>query len=469
MNNELLIISIATDSHRNIGCLSLYAVAQDAGISAHLLFIPREVGYSEAAFSAFLQSHDYNVIGISLTTRDFSFARIITSHIRKCMPNAHIVWGGIHPTCKPKECLDYADSICVGEGEVFLPELIAALRDGVDISTIEGIGLTGGKEDDDDAVLVPPALIRDLNPLPFPRFDFDGFFVLDDCKVHKFGPPDYVKYSKYGGDGYVLLTSRSCPHRCSYCINSFLNRLYPDNAKRLYRRLTVDNVIKEIKHALKTIPGIGFINFMDDHFLTDSEWIREFCKKYKTLIDLPFIIRATPTTIKEDCISILKVAGLRAVQMGIQSGSEKTHKTIFHRSFDIEDVLRAANVLNQHQLVCHYDFIIENDFEADEDRDKSIELMLRLPKPYRVNLFVMTVFPETDLEAMYKERGMIPRVDPYSNNYFSFHESDFYYQLASVIPVIDENEARHIFNNRHDEQTRLRLRELFLKKVEPMS
>ena len=206
---------------------------------------------------------------------------------------------------------------------------------------------------------------------------------------------------------------------------------------------------------------------MDDNFLTDKKWINEFCKKYKQHVHLPFIIRATPNTIKDEQISLLKDAGLRTVQMGIQSGSKCTHETIFHRAFDTKTVLSAANVLNRNELVCLYDFIIENDFETDEDRDKTIELMLQLPKPYIANLFVMTVFPKTDLEVMYKERNMTPRVNPYESNYFDFNENDFYYQLASLIPLIDEAEARHIFKNRKDPQVILHLKKLYISYFPP--
>lgn len=463
MNNKLLLISIASDSHRNIGCLSLYATAVDVGISTNLLFIPRRAEYSEEEFCTFLKTNDFDVIGISLTTRDFDFARTITAHIRKCLQKVHIVWGGIHATSMPEECLNYADSICIGEGELSLIQLITALRAGADISDIPGIGMKVGNEN--KLIINPPQLIHDLNSLPFPRFDFEHYYVLDACGLHLFGPQDYIKYARHNGDGYVLLTSRSCPHHCSYCINSFLNRLYADNSARLYRRRTVDNVIMEIAHALATIPGIGFINFMDDHFLTDSKWIKEFCEKYKKQINLPFIIRATPGTINDEQIALLQNAGLRTVQMGIQSGSELTHKTIFHRSFNPDVVMRAAHLLNRYNLVCLYDFIIENDFETDEDRDKTIELMLRIPKPYIANVFAMTVFPKTDLESMYKERKMTPRIDPYSSNYFNFKENDFYYQLACLIPLIDEQDARHIFQRRKDPEVLESLRKLFLEKV----
>jgi anaerobic magnesium-protoporphyrin IX monomethyl ester cyclase len=467
METELLLISIASNSHRNIGCLSLYASAVSAGISTNLLFIPREAEYSDGAFSKYLKANNYKIIGISLTTRDFYFARTITSHIRKYLPESHIVWGGIHPTSNPEECLPFADSICIGEGELFLINLINSLRAGADISHIPGIGV---KSDiGNKLILNTPDLIHDLNSLPFPRFDFEHFYVLDGIGLHFFGPRDYVEYSRHNGDGYVLLSSRSCPHRCSYCINSFLNRLYEGNSFRLYRRRSVDNILKEITYALASIPGIGFINFMDDHFLTNNQWIDEFCEKYKNQIHLPFIIRATPNTIRDEIISLLKDAGLSTVQMGIQSGSEITHKLIFHRSFNKEDVLRAAKVLNKHGLVCLYDFIIDNDFETDKERNETIELMLRLPKPYIANLFAMAVFPKTDLEDMYKERNMTPRIDPYASNYFNFKDNDFYFQLASLIPHIDEVDARRIFKNRDDQKTLEHLRKLFLEKVPPVS
>lgn len=467
MKNELLLISIASDSHRNIGCLALFAAAMNAGIPTNVLFIPRRDEYDETIFSGYLKSNGFSVVGISLTTRDYYFAVDITAHIKKALPDSHVIWGGIHPTSKQEECLTYADSICVGEGELALCELVRRIRDGQKISGIPGIGV---KDAQGKSIVNPPRVIADLNSLPFPRFDFERFYVLDDEGLVLFGPKHYAKYSRNKkGDGYVLLTSRSCPHRCTYCINSFLNRLYGNDPARQRRRLTVDNVMKEITCAVSTIPGIGFINFMDDHFLTSTGWIDEFCDKYGKEVNLPFIIRATPETIKPGLIAQLKRVGLHTVQMGIQSGSERTHKLIFHRSFDRETVIEAAKVLSSNSLECMYDFIIENDFETDEDRDKSIELMLELPKPYLANLFVMTVFPGTDLERIYRERNMVPRIDPYQSNYFQFNENDFYYQLASVIPVVDERESRYIFDHRHDEQAISRLKTLYDTKVRRQS
>jgi radical SAM superfamily enzyme YgiQ (UPF0313 family) len=196
------------------------------------------------------------------------------------------------------------------------------------------------------------------------------------------------------------------------------------------------------------MPQICFINFIDDHFMTDMKWTSEFCEKYKRKVNLPFMIRAVPAVIRDRGIGLLKDAGLAVLQTGIQSGSERIHKAIFHRSFNREVVLRAAGVLERYGIKPVYDFIIENDFETDEDRDLTIELMLRLPKPFDINLFVLTVFPKTDLEVMYRQLGMKSRIDPYVSDYLDYNEEDFYYQLASVIPLIPAKQARFIYRHR---------------------
>ena len=455
--NKLLLISVLPDSHRNLSCLSLYAFAAAHGICTSLLFIPKKAEYNESEFGAFLKAHEFGVVGISVTTGDFYFSRTLTEHIRKYLPEAHIVWGGIHPISLPEECLEHADSICIGEGETTLLKLITTIRNGDDISIIPGIGVKKACR----MVLNPPPLVqKDLSALPFPRYDFDNFYMVDKYGMHPFVLDDYSRYSKHNGEDYTIMTSRSCPYRCAFCINSYLNRL--QGASGLIRRRAVDHVLQEISHARSQIPGIGFINFIDDHFLTDKRWTHEFCEKYEDQIHLPFMIRAVPATIKDEEIRLLKRAGLAVLQTGIQSGSERIHKEIFNRSFNRSAIFRAAEVLKRYNIKPVYDFIIENDFETDEDRNLTIELMLELPKPYEVNLFVLSVFPKTDLEIMYRERNMKSRINPYVSDYLDYNEDDFYYQIASVIPTIPDKKARFLFHHRH--LARTYLKKLYLSK-----
>lgn len=53
-----------------------------------------------------------------------------------------VMWGGVHPTMRPSECLDYADIVCIGEGEETLREVAATMESGEDAPTIAPIAAT---------------------------------------------------------------------------------------------------------------------------------------------------------------------------------------------------------------------------------------------------------------------------------------------------------------------------------------
>jgi radical SAM superfamily enzyme YgiQ (UPF0313 family) len=53
-----------------------------------------------------------------------------------------IIWGGVHPTMLPEDCLkeDCVDMVCIGEGEEVITELAASLAAKADLEGIRGIG-----------------------------------------------------------------------------------------------------------------------------------------------------------------------------------------------------------------------------------------------------------------------------------------------------------------------------------------
>jgi radical SAM superfamily enzyme YgiQ (UPF0313 family) len=107
-----------------------------------------------------------DLIGISFMTHFFDRARQLTEHLKKNL-KAPIIWGGIHPTVRPEESLDYADLVLVGEGEEAFLELVDNLAAGKDIQHLENIWMKKGQE-----IIKNPLrpLIQDLDRLP--AFDF---------------------------------------------------------------------------------------------------------------------------------------------------------------------------------------------------------------------------------------------------------------------------------------------------------
>ncbi len=448
---KILLISILKNSHRNLSCLSLFSFLRSKKFDVSLLFIPKENEYQEKVVGRFIKSKNFSIVGISVMTDNFYFAQRLTKNIRNFLPRAHIIWGGIHPTLEPEECLDYVDSVCVGEGEISFLSLINKVLQNENYSSLAGIGTKNF--DGRFIVNPPPPLINDLDSLPPIKYDWSRFYIQDSNGFRHFDAHEYERYSNYNGEDYTIMTSRGCPFSCAYCCNSFINELYHTRGR--IRRQSVNHVIKEIKLARRTLDNIQFINFNDDQFLTDKKWKDEFCRKYRKEVNLPFIVRLCPGTFDENDVIQLKKAGMMFTTVGIQSGSERTNKDIFKRRFDRAAIIEASRIFSKNGIHSFYDVIIRNDLENDSDRKKTIELLLKLQKPFAFNFFALTTFPKTQLEQIYKKRGIRPRINPYSKkSYSDYDEKDFYFQLAYIIGFTSNNICRYFLNHSNDKPVR---------------
>lgn len=471
VNRKFLLISYIVDDLRSLGSCSIYVYAKSRGLDIKHLFLNVSEELDEKAFKRFLDEENFGVIGIGVMTKDFYYTVKLTDLIRRVAPGVFVFWGGVHPTCEPEECLEHVSCICVGEGEETVVTIVNNYENIEMLKRTNGIALRLSEieiEQNSNVVINSAAYIEDINYLPNPYYDFDGgFYILDNksTSVRMLSLEDYATYSRHGGDGYALITSRSCPNNCSYCINSFYNKLYRGRGRnRFFRRRSVQNTLDEIKYALKTIPTVRFINFLDDHFLTSDDWLEEFIETYGKEIGLPFIIRATPEAITESRMKSLKAIGLKVVQMGIQSGSPETHRQIFHRHFDRDKTIEAGKILHDVGIEGVYDFIIGNEFESNEAKKSTIELMMELPKPYVSNVFHIIPFPKTDIVKWYKEHNITPKLNPYHDTYLDLRTDPFSI-LAMLVPITDNLVVRKLLDSIDSKETQRAIRELYDKSV----
>lgn len=454
---RVLLVSILHGSHRNLSCLALYAYLKEAGIDIRLLFIPDEEQYRAEPFRAFLAEQGFGVVGISLMTDGFAFAQQLTAEVRRVLPEVHVAWGGIHPTLKPDECVEVADSACVGEGEIAFLEVVRRHFAGQPMTAIPGLC---ARSADDGVTKTPPSRIVDLDALPHQRYCWEDFFVLDRLGLRTFDHAEYVRYSSYNGEDYTLMATRGCPFSCSYCCNNYLNSLYEESVR--VRKRSVSHVLAELHHAKKTIPNIKFINFIDDQFLTSRRWNEEFIKRYREEIGLPFIIRLVPGSFDDAVLKSLVQAGMKFAQVGIQSGSPRTHKEIFRRKFNREALIKSSRILSSNGVHPFYDVIIQNDLEKDEDRDATIRLLLDIARPFSLNLYALTTYPGTALEGIFREAGISSTRDPYGRGYCDYDETDYYFQLTTIIPKLHPQFAKVLFRLKGLALGRMLVKQLYL-------
>jgi anaerobic magnesium-protoporphyrin IX monomethyl ester cyclase len=354
------------------------------------------------------------LIGISLMTYCFQRVAQLSDYLR---PQLHlpIIWGGIHATIRPEECLAHADFVCRGEGEESLARLAAALEEGQPVTDIPNLAFRR----DGQAVINPVApLVQNLDAFPRPDYALeDHYYAIMSQPPLK--PMDLDAFQALmlmnplsdparGEIVYQTMASRGCPYHCAFCCNNFLRQLY---ARQKYVRfLKVESLITELRNIKTRYPFLNTVLFSDDSFFSaPMSWLGEFAHRYAREVGLPFRCLASPLAITTEKLALLTGAGLRGLQIGVQSGSERTRR-LYQRAGSAAAVIKAGQILAHFIPPLEppkYDIIFDNPYETEADLQDTIHLLMRIPPPYRVQPFSLVPIPGTDLYTRAVQDGLI--------------------------------------------------------------
>ena len=265
-------------------------------------------------------SKETDLIGISVVSPYFKYGVQITQALKRIL-GAPVLWGGIHPTVRPEECLEYADMVCLGEGEEALVELATKMENGQDFYDVPGIWF---KENGKIIKNAMRPLIQNLDTIPLPDNDYANKYLLCGRHILPMNDDLLMKYSGRKKKTYKTLPTRGCLFECTYCCHSAYKKLYPN--QNYIRKRSIDNIIKE----LMEVKNADRIKLCDDHFFSyKEEEIEDFCRKYKNSINLPLmVIGVSPATFNRKKVALLVDAGLVYLKVGIQTGSENTKSYI---------------------------------------------------------------------------------------------------------------------------------------------
>ena len=306
--------------------------------------------------------HNCDLVGISLlTTHQLKRAVQINDYL-KTRVSAKIIWGGVPVICDPKFFLNYADCVCLGEGETIMERLL----EGDIPADIPGVGYKDGNNEV-GLNSIPPLV--DLNAMPIPHLDVEEGYILRNREL--------IPLKKEIGRliRYSILSVKGCPYSCSYCLNSRLKKLFSKKGPYI-RYIDISRVIEELKWAKKNLPRLREIIFDDDDFFLRSEKeLKKLLKAYAQQIELPiFFIQSNIKQITESKVQLILDHGiqLKNLHIGLQSASSRTNTTIFNRDFNKTAFIRTIEMLASKQIKLTLHVISDNPYEDVHDKYESL-------------------------------------------------------------------------------------------------
>jgi radical SAM superfamily enzyme YgiQ (UPF0313 family) len=373
------------------------------------------------------------LVGISFMSNYLDRAMQLCRTIKRSL-DVPLILGGVHPTVMPKECLKFADIVCVGEGEEAILELVERMEKGKDYSDIENLCFKKG-----DTIVCNPLrpLIQDLDTLPHYDFGIDGNLIFDNLKnsiepitielLRRCFPLEPHLEGTFNDSyrrslSYKTMTTRGCPHHCTFCVERTLSKMY--RGQGYLRKRSIPHIMEELRIVKKDMPFVESIFLFDDTFLVRStEEIKEFARSYKAEIGMPFHIQVSPRTVTEEKIDALIDAGLVFVEMGIQSLSDRGME-LYKRSVPADEICRVASVFHKWRKRISppcYHVILDNPWETTDDVFKTLDTLLKLPRPFWLKRASLVLFPGTELYDKAKAEGILKTEEDEWREIYSKH------------------------------------------------
>ncbi|TAK35121.1 MAG: B12-binding domain-containing radical SAM protein [Chloroflexota bacterium] len=304
------------------GIGSLSACLKERGHATSLIHVTRSP-LDSTSFLQTVQEHKPDLLAFSATTNTFPQVVRMATWLRSAGVRIPTICGGIHTTLCPDEAIvvDGLDFVCIGEGEKPLVDLCDRLEAGQDPYTVPGIWAKTS-----ETIHRNPARTDylDLDSLPFP--DRDIF--------------DYPNLWHERQGKAVVMASRGCPYRCTYCCNHALREAYGDGS-RYVRFRSLDKVIAEIRSIVDRHPFIHKIHFDDDILFLNKRWAQEFARRYREEIGLPYCCNLRPDLASQEVVDLLASSGCEEVRIGLESGNDQIRNSLLDRKLDRDQIVSA--------------------------------------------------------------------------------------------------------------------------------
>lgn len=317
-----------------------------------------------------------DIVGIGGFTSQFGCVRDMVAAIKTYDPDIRIVLGGANATALSEYVLERtrADYVIQGEGETALPELVRGLQTGDQerIRAIDGLGY----RQDGGRVMINQKQhhIKEIDTIAWPARQL-------------------LNHSHYIEDGVAMpvITSRSCPGRCTFCSVHLMTGMK-------WRARDPLDVADEIEHLVSTW-GYQTVSIFDDAANVVPDRLVTICKEVvrRNLgIRLIFPSSLILKYITRDLLYWMKQAGSVGLSLPIEHANTHMRNRVIRKKLDLEEVDRVLDWCRELKLLTVSNFVIGMPGETEETLQELVAYVAdNAPRMDAVSVYAATPFPGT--------------------------------------------------------------------------
>lgn len=387
----------STDSMRPLGLMAIYSyIGREFGDQIEVVLHD----YSDCDADDVEQMRrdgldGCDLVGFCAYSTNFPVVRKWALALRDIAPKATSVVGGPHATAMPEYLVwkhrDAFDFVIRGEGERPLAALIRAKLDGTRLPRTAGLLY----KDPLGVVSVGTTdPVKDLNTVPIPLAPVQSPYE------HKLICYDAIEDRER--QAVAFTTSRGCPFSCTFC------SIRASDSK--WRAVGPERLSDWISAAVKDDPEIEHVNFMDADFLINVKRVVAIGEMFQTTHpNLTWSFSARVDDLKrlgDSALEKLVTQGLRAVEVGFESGSQEM-LDLMGKRVTVQDNYDAIAMLQRLRLDILIDFILFVPDETPEQLQESLDFIrsagLTEYMPHGHLFTSLIQYPATPLRKRYEE------------------------------------------------------------------
>lgn len=273
-------------------------------------------------------------VGLTILTFNYNKAKELIKFVKQKNPGIKIIVGGVHISALPEFSTQdlEADFAIIGEAEEALSGLLKSCDSGLkNFERIKGLVYK-----ENGAIKINPGcnIINDLDTLPFPAWDL-------------IVPQSYLDSPGYffpKGFSAPIVTSRGCPHHCSFCASRVAHGI-----RIRYR--SPENVVDEMEMLINDF-GIQDFDFCDDSFTENKTLATAVCKEIirrRLNINWKTPVGIRLDNIDEEILTIMKESGCYEIGFGIESYNEEVLR-LNKKPLDKSRILERINLVKKFNI-----------------------------------------------------------------------------------------------------------------------